>query len=234
MTTEAPESEARSTGDVIRRFGGRYSVELGIDLSASDTGAVFKWFLAALLFGARISEKLAARTYRAFAREDLLSPQRIQERGWDGLVAVLDAGGYARYDFKTATKLLDVCGNLLERYGGDLVRLHSMATSPEDLEERIRSLGKGIGAVTLGIFLRELRGVWINAQPPLAEPVLEAAKALGFLSTEYSDPGKSLEHLLRIWSREGHAAKDFPDFESALVRAGLALRRQKQFSRDVG
>ena len=234
MTTELLESEVRSAANVICRFGGRYSMELGIDVSAGDTREVFKWFLAAMLFGARISEKLAAKTYRAFAHEALVSPQRILERGWDGLVAVLDAGGYVRYDFKTATKLLNVCGSLVERYGGDLGRLHRMAESPGDLEERIKSLGKGIGEITLGIFLRELRGVWTKAQPALAEPALEAAKALGFLPTESSDRGLALENLLRIWSEEGHAAKDFPDFESALVRAGLTIRRQRRFGRRVG
>jgi len=234
LTTEPLESEVRSATDVIRRFGGRYSLELGIDLAAADTQEVFKWFLAALLFGARISEKLAAQTYRAFAHEGLLSPQTILERGWDGLVAVLDAGGYVRYDFKTATKLLNVCGSLVERYGGDLDRLHGMATSPSDLEERIKSLGKGFGEVTLSIFLRELRGVWIKAQPALAELALEGAKALGFLSAESSDRGLALESLLRIWTEEGHATQDFPDFESALVRAGLTFRRQRRIGRRVG
>jgi hypothetical protein len=36
--------------------------------------------------------------------------------GWDGLVSTLDAGGYVRYDFKTATKLLEVMKNLIDQY----------------------------------------------------------------------------------------------------------------------
>ncbi len=234
MTTELPDRSVRSAADVIRQFGGRYSAELGIDISAGDAREVFKWFLAAVLFGARISDRLAARTYRSFAQEGLVSPQKILERGWGGLVAVLDAGGYARYDFKTATKLLDVCRHLVERYGGALDCLHGTAASPSDLEERIKCLGKGIGDVTLGIFLRELRGVWINSQPALADPALEAAKALGFLPAESSDTRLALGNLLRIWSEEGHASRDFPDFESALVRAALTIRRQRRIGRNAG
>lgn len=226
MAQEASDPEARPAAELIRHYGGRYAAELGIDLSTGDPGEVFQWFLAALLFGARISETLAARTYRAFARQGLLTPQRILERGWEGLVAVLDAGGYARYDFKTATKLLAVCESLVERYQGDLCRLHAMAASPGDLEARIRALGKGIGEVTLGIFLRELRGVWARAQPALAQPALAAAQTLGFLPAECTDRGLALETLLRMWVEEGHPARDFPEFESALVRVGLAARRR--------
>ncbi|WP_256438379.1 hypothetical protein [Methylococcus sp. EFPC2] len=43
-----------------------------------------------------------------------------------------------------------------------------------------------------------------------------------------------METLKWIGLQKGYAAKDFPDFESALVRAGLALRRQKHFGRDAG
>jgi hypothetical protein len=231
MASKPLDNQVRSAAEVVGRFGGRYSAELGIDLSVADSREVFKWFLAAVLFAARISGNLAARTYRTFAQEDLLTPQKIQERGWDGLVAVLDAGGYVRYDFKTATKLLNVCSSLVERYDGDFDRLHGIATSPCDLEERIKSLGKGIGAVTVGIFLRELRGVWVKAQPALGEPALEAAKTLGFLPADSSDRRLALQNLLRIWSEEGHATKDFPNFESALVRAGLAFRRERRFHR---
>jgi hypothetical protein len=36
-----------------------YSEELGIDLGKNDEGELFKWFLASILFGARISETIA-------------------------------------------------------------------------------------------------------------------------------------------------------------------------------
>ena len=109
----------------------------------------------------------------------MLTPQRITDTGWDGLVAILDAGGYVRYDFKTATKLLAVCTSLLHEYGGNLDLLHYAATDPRDLETRLKGLGKGIGDTTVAIFLRELRGIWSKAAPPLSPLAQTAAQAMG-------------------------------------------------------
>ncbi|KAF5432411.1 hypothetical protein C5S39_03690, partial [Candidatus Methanophagaceae archaeon] len=39
-----------------------YSEDLGIDLT--NPSGRFKWFLASILFGARISDKIAANTYK--------------------------------------------------------------------------------------------------------------------------------------------------------------------------
>lgn len=40
--------------DLVKVIGGRFSSALGIDLSSSDPREIFKWFLASILFGARI------------------------------------------------------------------------------------------------------------------------------------------------------------------------------------
>ena len=48
---------------VVAVLGGRYSAELGIDVDASDA-EVERWFLAATLFGARISARVAERGVR--------------------------------------------------------------------------------------------------------------------------------------------------------------------------
>jgi hypothetical protein len=214
-------------GELVKSRGGRYASALGIELAAPDTGERFKWFLAALLYGARISETLATRTWREFVARRVLSPGRIEATGWDGLVAILDAGGYVRYDYKTATKLLAVCETLLRDYGGSLDALHAAAADPRDLENRIMALGKGIGDTTAGIFLRELRGIWTRAEPPLSPLALGAAAALGYLRPASLDPGRALARLRRLWTADGQAAAGFADFESALVREGLRLRRQR-------
>ena len=44
-------------------LGGRYSAELGIDVDAGDA-EIKRWFLAATLFGARISARIAERAFR--------------------------------------------------------------------------------------------------------------------------------------------------------------------------
>ena len=220
-----------SAAALVDSQGGRFSRELGIDLSFGDSQEIFKWFLAAILFGARISETLAVRTYRDFIREELTTPQQILARGWDGLVAILDHGGYVRYDFKTATKLLEVTGTLVERYGGDLNVLHQTAENPADLERRIRSLGKGIGEVTVNIFLREMRGIWNKADPLPSELVLAAAKDSGFIPRDVTDKRTAMHLLMSLWQREAKSPEDFPDFEAALLRLGLRQRRESSRKR---
>ena len=211
-------------GELVKSRGGRYACELGIELGAPDVAERFKWFLAAVLYGARISEPLARRTWHEFAAHGVLTPARIVATGWDGLVALLDAGGYVRYDYKTATKLLDVCAALLRDYGGSLDALHAAASGPRDLETRLKALGKGIGDTTVGIFLRELRGIWDKAAAPLSPLALAAATALGYQRSAVHDTERALAQLQQVWAADGQPASGFAEFESALVREGLRLR----------
>ena len=213
--------------ELVSNRGGRYASALGIDLAAPGVDERFKWFLAAVLYGTRISGSLATRTWREFAARGVLTPDRIVATGWDGLVAILDAGGYARYDYKTATKLLDVCAALMRDYGGSLDVLHDAAADPRDLENRLKALGKGIGDTTVGIFLRELRGIWAKAEPPLSPLAISVATALGYLRPAIDDADRALARLRQAWAADGQPATGFADFESALVREGLRLRRQR-------
>ncbi|NTW59076.1 MAG: hypothetical protein HGA43_07910 [Nitrospirae bacterium] len=207
------------------KYPGRFSAELGIDLSQGRSREIFRWFLASVLFGARISETIVKKTFREFASRAIVSPKAVLETGWDGLVEVLDRGGYVRYDFKTATKLLDLCRALTQDYQADLANLHAAAADGKDLEQRIKSLAKGIGDVTAGIFLREMRGIWEKADPLPSDLVVMAAHHRGIVPKTVRDRRKVLEHLVRAWKSAGMRPKDFPDFEAALVRAGIELRR---------
>jgi hypothetical protein len=79
--------------------------------------------------------------------------------------------------------------------------------------------------VTVGIFLREMRGIWEKADPLPSDLVVMAAHHRGIVPKTVSDRRKVLEHLVRAWKNAGMEPKDFPDFEAALVRAGIELRR---------
>ncbi|RLA89124.1 MAG: hypothetical protein DRG58_05935 [Deltaproteobacteria bacterium] len=203
---------------LLQTLGGRFATELGIDLKAGPK-ARQKWWLAAILFGARISGALAARTYQVFASQGVIGPAAIRTQGWDRLVALLDAGGYARYDFKTATKLLTAMENLEQDYQGDLEQLHAAAQDAKDLEARLMRLAPGIGSTTVEIFLRELRGIWVKAEPRLSPLAGEAARNLG-LVPDTPAAKSALEALKKRWAAESLAGYDFPDLEAALVRLG--------------
>jgi endonuclease III len=74
------------------------------------------------------------------------------------LMDLLDRAHYVRYDFSTATKLLDVCRALMMRYGS-LERLIAQYATPPELGRALQEF-KGIGPVTARIFLREVRPLW--------------------------------------------------------------------------
>jgi endonuclease III len=107
-----------------------------------------------LLFGKPIQQEVARRAFFELAREGLVTPQAILDAGWDRLVEVLDRGHYVRFDFSTATKLLEVCRALRERYGS-LSSLLRASESRADLARRLQEF-TGVGPTTARIFLRDL------------------------------------------------------------------------------
>ncbi|KPJ67877.1 MAG: hypothetical protein AMJ43_02695 [Coxiella sp. DG_40] len=194
--------------ELLKLFGKTYSEELGIDLKSKKSSELFKWFIASILFGARISETIAKHTYQALEKYKLLSPQAIIKAGWKFLVThVMAEGGYVRYDEKTSTMLLDICEKLLNEYNGDLNRLHDMASNYDDLEQRLIAF-KGIGPVTVNIFLRELRGIWKKANPPFCDFVMLAAKYLG------------VKDINKYWQKHKVKGYKLVNFEAALLRVG--------------
>lgn len=224
--------EHESKREILRRLteerGGRFSDELGIDIESGSSEEIFKWFLASILFGARIRKDAAIKTYHEFEKQNVLTPEAILSTGWDSLVKILDEGGYARYDFKTATKLLGIAQMLNKQYNGDLNLLHEEASDPRDLESKLMEF-KGVGHVTVNIFLRELRGIWKKADPLPGDPVITAARSLGLTELEGGndeEKKKILLELEELWD-QANLPYRFSDFEAALVRFGIESRRSK-------
>ena len=213
---------------LVEKFGMRYPEILGIDLKSRREKEIFKWFLASILFGAPITETSVIKTYKCFEKYGVLTPQKILETGWDGLVRILDEGSYTRYDFKTADKLLEVMRNLMENYGGKLTKIYEEARDHADLEAKLKNLGKGVGDVTVSIFLRELRDIWEKAKPKPTSLVVMAAKNLGIIDEKA--PKDVLQQLEDFWSENAVADKSFINFETALLRLGKDYCRKEKCS----
>jgi endonuclease III len=209
---------------LVENFGKIYSEMLGINLASGKDEEIFKWFFASILFGAPITETSVIKTYKCFEKYDVLTPQQILKTGWDGLVRILDEGSYTRYDFKTADKLLQVMQNLLQKYNGHLTLLYNQASDMQDLKNRLKNLGKGIGEVTVNIFLRELRDVWEKAKPEPTSLVLLAAKNLGIFKKEACK--SALKQLRDFWLKNEVKGKSFINFETALLRLGKDFCRK--------
>ncbi len=179
---------APTSAEAVRRALERsqlYSEELGIDLASRSDADFFRWFLASLLFGGRISETIAKNTYRSFIRHGLSRPQKILDSGWAFLVnPVMREGGYVRYDGRKSTQVLHDCEMLIANYGGSLRRLHATARDAHDVEQRLLDF-HGIGPVTANIFLREMRPFWVKANPDPLPCVKQLAKRLGIDLARY-------------------------------------------------
>jgi len=172
-----------------------YSEELGIELPDRSDDAYFRWFLASLLFGARISETTAKRTYAAFVRHGLTTPVKIISAGWDVLVnPIMREGGYVRYDGRKSTQILRDCEALLADYRGSLIQLHEAARDEGDLEKRVGAF-YGVGPVTTNIFLRELRPYWSKADPAPLPIVEELAPKLGLDLQRYKRKSLLFAHV---------------------------------------
>ena len=74
---------------------------------------------------------------------------------------------------------------------------------------------KGIGPITVNIFLRELRGIWKKADPEFCEYVQIAAKNLG------------IKDLKKYWQQHKVKGYTFVNFEVALLKIGKDLCHKK-------
>jgi len=204
--------ELRLACRVVEVLGGRYSAGLGIDADGGDR-EVERWFLAATLFGTRISAQVAERTFGVLAGAGLARIAQARQVPSADLIGLLDQGGYARYDFRTAARLVELSETISERFDGQVAVIGRRFTSYPELCAALDAL-PGWGPVTIGLFLRELRGVWPGAEPPLAERAAEAARHLGLHGCSSGLPG-----LAGLAAASG---LDVRDLESGLVRLTLA------------
>lgn len=200
---------------VVAVLGGRYSAELGIDVDAGEA-EIERWFLAATLFGARISARVAERTFGVLAAAGLARIGQLRHVPSGDLIAMLDAGGYGRYDVRTATRLLELAEIVNERYDGRVAVIGRRFAAYPGLRAALDAL-PGWGPVTVRLFLRELRGVWPGADPPPDERALAAAYHLGLLAG-WPD-GACLARLAAA------CGLDVRDLEAGLVRLDLAHGR---------
>lgn len=159
-----------------------YSEELGLDLHKPEDR--FKWLLASMLFAKRISANIAKQAYRCLESRGYTSPEALIQAGWESIVEALDEAGYVRYDFSTATYLLEMA-KALTTLGG-LEALYEAAKDPHDLEDRLMRL-KGVGPTAVNIFLRELRSIWSKARPKPSRMAVEAAERLGIPLSQVED-----------------------------------------------
>jgi hypothetical protein len=218
MGTDVDVFDARALArQLVDTLGGRFSTQAGIDVDAGRH-EVERWFLAATLLGTRISAVIAMRTYRVLHDAGVSTIADAGQRSWENLVLLLDAGGYARYDFRTASRLGDLSVFVAQRHPDGVAAMGARQTDPSDLMTTLDEL-PGWGPVTVRAFLRELRGVWPAAMPPIDPRAQEAALHLRLIDQPESLTVEQLDELAAA------TGIDLRDLEAGLIRLSLEHRR---------
>lgn len=190
---------------VLERHGTTYAEEAGITLRDKPS-PLYRLLVLSTLLSARIGAGIAVAAARELSRAGYRTARRMAESTWQQRVDALGRGHYRRYDERTATMLGDGAELLLDRYRGDLRRLHEKAGADTAALSTTLQEFPGIGPAGAAIFLREVQGVWPDIPPQLDERTLEGARRL---------------HLPASRLAASVARADLPRLTAACVRATL-------------
>ncbi|ADD41716.1 endonuclease [Stackebrandtia nassauensis] len=192
---------------LIERHGTTYAEQAGINLR--DTPApLYQLLMLSTLLSARIGSDIAVAAAKELFTSGYRTPKAMREASWQDRVDALGRGHYRRYDEKTSTMLGDGAQLALDRWKGDLRRLHTEADDLSDVTRLLREF-PGIGSTGASIFCREVQGVWTDLAPYVDERTAKGADKLG-LPTDANELAKLVKPA------------DFPRLVAGCVRVALS------------
>lgn len=193
---------------LLREHGRTYADEAGITLR-DKPAPLYQLLVLTVLCSIRIKADIATAAARELFAAGLRTPRAMADSGWQERVDALGRAHYVRYDESTATALGEGAELLLDRFHGDLRKLHEEAAGDTGkLRELLQEVPR-IGPVGADIFCREVQDVWQELRPYFDERSCETAEGLGLPHT----PG-GLAKLV--------PPKDLARFAAALVRVSLS------------
>ncbi|GAA1121571.1 endonuclease [Kribbella jejuensis] len=195
---------------IIERHGRTYADEAGITL-ADKPSPLFQLLVLASLLSARITAGVAVAAARELFAAGYRTPRKMIDAGWQARVDALGRGHYRRYDERTSTMLADAAEHLLDRWNGDLRKLHDEGGDDPDRLRQLLQEFKGIGPSGADIFLREVQAVWPGIAPYVDPRAEQGAHRLGLTKPPRADtPARhaSLAAALVRLSRDQKAADD--------------------------
>ncbi|NBE79460.1 hypothetical protein [Micromonospora rubida] len=197
----------RTARALLDRQGRTYAEEAGIRL-ADRPGPLYQLLVLTTLLSTRIRASVAVAAARELFAAGYRTPQAMEASGWQDRVDALGRGHYRRYDERTATMLGAGARLCLDRWHGDLRRLHREAGGNRPALRRLLTGFPGIGPTGADIFLREAQQVWPDVRPYADRRTLAGAERLGLPANP-----DGLAGLV--------GGGDFGRFASALVRVAL-------------
>jgi endonuclease III len=174
MTADDPK---RTVAALLELQGRTFADEAGIAL-ADKPSPLYQLLVLSTLLSARITGKVAVAAARELFAAGYRTPRAMVEASWQDRVDALGRGHYRRYDESTATMLGDGAQLCLDRWGGDLRRLHGEAAGDPAGMRNLLVEFPGIGPTGANIFLREVQAVWRDIAPYADSKVTDGAKRL--------------------------------------------------------
>ncbi|MFJ7249820.1 endonuclease [Kitasatospora sp. NPDC098652] len=170
------------TAALLRDHGRTYADEAGITLR-DKPAPLYQLLVLTVLCSIRIKAEIATAAARELFAAGLRTPRAMADSGWQDRVDALGRAHYVRYDESTATALGDGAALLLDRYAGDLRKLHARADGDLGrLRELLQEVPR-IGPVGADIFCREAQAVWPDLRPFFDERACATAAELGLPHT---------------------------------------------------
>ncbi|PZG18903.1 hypothetical protein C1I95_12650 [Micromonospora craterilacus] len=196
-----------------------YAEEAGIAL-ADRPAPLYQLLVLVTLLSTRIRAQVGVAAARELFAAGYRTPQAMEAASWQQRVHALGRGHYRRYDERTATMLGTGARLCLDRWHGDLRRLHREAAGDPATLRRLLIEFPGIGPTGADIFLREVQTVWPELRPYVDRRAVAGAKRLGLPATTDRLAGLVDE-------------VDFGRLASALVRVALGEESAGQISRSA-
>lgn len=196
---------------LLERHGRTYADDAGITL-ADRPAPLYQLLVLATLLSTRIRAGVAVSAARELFAAGCRTPEAMEAATWQDRVDALGRGHYRRYDERTATMLGAGARLCLERWRGDLRRMHRDAGGELSVLRRSLTDFPGIGPTGADIFLREAQGVWPDLRPYVDRRAAGGAQRLHLPSAP--------DDLARLVP-----AGEFPRLVSALVRVALGEER---------
>ncbi|HEY8458086.1 MAG TPA: endonuclease [Actinopolymorphaceae bacterium] len=197
-----PKALARA---LVDRHGETYAQQAGIRLRDAPS-PLYQLLVLSVLLSARISSDIAVTAARELFRAGYRSARAMREASWQDRVDALGRGHYRRYDERTATMLGKGAELVLERWAGDLRRLHAEGRDATGVSRLLQQV-PGIGPTGASIFCREVQAVWPDLAPYIDERTRRGAERLGL-------PTDQLASLV--------PQADLPKLVAGCVRASLS------------
>ncbi|WP_416906036.1 hypothetical protein [Micromonospora echinospora] len=202
---------------LLRRQPRTYAEQAGIRL-ADRPAALYQLLVLATLLSTRIRAQVAVAAARELFTAGWRTPQRMEAATWQERVDALGRGHYRRYDERTATMLGTGARLCLDRWRGDLRRLHATADGNPGALRRLLTAFPGIGPTGADIFLREVQTVWTDVRPFADRRALAGADRLGL-------PGSAQDLAALV------GPADVGRLTSALVRVALGEESPAEVTR---